>query len=52
MTRLDPSSKLFAALIPPEVLRNGGRQVRIYFKAVGAAGRELYSEIYTIPVSN
>jgi PEGA domain-containing protein len=52
MTRLDPSSKLFAALVPPEVLRNSGRQVRIYFKAVGAAGRELYSEIFTIPVLN
>ena len=52
MTRLDQSSKLFAALIPPEVLRNSGRQVRIYFKAVGAAGRELYSEIFTIPVLN
>ena len=52
MTRLDPGSKLFAALLPPEVLRNSGRQVRIYFKAVGAAGRELYSEIFTIPVLN
>src|SRR5882672_5045286 len=52
MTRLDPSSKLFAALVPPEVLRNSGRQVRVYFKAVGAAGRELYSEIFTIPVLN
>jgi len=34
------------------VLRNAARQVRVYFKGVGAAGRELYSEIYTIPVSN
>jgi hypothetical protein len=52
MTRLDDNSKLFAALLPPEVLRNGSRQVKIYFKAVGAAGRELYSEIYTLPVKN
>jgi len=52
MTRLDPSSKLFAALLPPEVLHNSARQVRLYFKAVGAAGRELYSEIYTLPVTN
>ncbi len=52
MTRLDLGSKLFAALIPLEVLRNGGRQVRVYFKAIGAAGPELYPEIYTIRVSN
>jgi hypothetical protein len=52
MTRLDPTSKRFAALLPPEVLRNSARQVRLYFKAVGAAGRELYSEIHTLPVKN
>lgn len=50
MTRVDEASKSFAALLPPEVLRNASRQVKIYFKAVGAAGRELFSEIYTIPV--
>jgi len=52
MTRLDEGSKTFAALLPPEVLRNSSRQVKIYFKAVGAAGREIYSEIYTLPVKN
>ncbi len=52
MTKLDSSSKLFAALLPVEVLRNTARQVRVYFKAVGTAGRELYSEIYTVPVKN
>ena len=52
MTRLDAGSKLFAALLPPEVLRNSGRQVRVYFKGVGAAGREIYSEMYTLPVRN
>jgi hypothetical protein len=52
MTRLDENSKTFAALLPPEVLRNSARQVKVYFKAVGAAGRELYSEIYTLSVKN
>ncbi|HXF58575.1 MAG TPA: PEGA domain-containing protein [Candidatus Saccharimonadales bacterium] len=52
MTQLDATTKTFSALVPNEVLRNTSRQVRIYFKAVGAAGRELYSEIYPIPVSN
>jgi len=52
MTRLDSDSKVFTALIPAEVLQNAARQVRIYFKGVGTAGRELYSEIYPIPVSN
>ncbi len=52
MTRIDASSKVFATLLPPAVLRNSARQVRVYFKGVGAAGRELYSEIYTIPVKN
>lgn len=52
MTLLDSDSKQFAALVPAEVLQNAARQVRVYFKGVGAAGRELYSEIVTIPVSN
>ena len=52
MTRIDDSAKSFAALLPSEVLRNASRAVRIYFKAVGTAGRELYSEIYTIPVKD
>jgi hypothetical protein len=52
MTRIDETSKSFAALLPPEVVRNTARQVKVYFKAVGAAGRELYSEIFTIPVKD
>jgi len=51
MTALDEHSRTFVALVPPEVLRNAARKVRVYFKAAGAAGRELYSEIYTLPVS-
>ena len=50
MTRLEEGSRSFAALIPNEVLQNGAKQVRIYFKATGTAGRENFSEIYTIPV--
>ena len=52
MTQLDSGSKTFAALVPTEVLRNSSRQVKVYFKGAGAAGREIYSEIYTIPVKN
>ncbi|HEY3157057.1 MAG TPA: PEGA domain-containing protein [Candidatus Eisenbacteria bacterium] len=52
MTQIDEASKSYAALLPPEVLRNAARQVKLYFKGVGAAGRELYSEIYTVPVKN
>ena len=50
MTRLEESSRSFAALVPSEVLQNSAKKVRIYFKATGTAGRENYSEIYTIPV--
>lgn len=52
MTRIDEASKSYAALLPPEVLRNAARQVKLYFKGVGAAGRELYSEIYTVPIKD
>jgi hypothetical protein len=52
MTQIDEASKSYAALLPPEVLRNAARQVKLYFKGVGAASRELYSEIYTVPVKN
>ena len=52
MTRIDESSKSFAALLPPEVVRSATRQVKLYFKAVGAAGRELYSEIFILPVKD
>lgn len=50
MTRLEEGERTFAALLPPEVTRNSARQVRFYFKATGTAGRELYSEIVTIPI--
>ena len=51
MTRLEEGTRTFAALLPPEVLRSaGGRQVRFYFKATGAGGREMFSEIYSVPV--
>jgi len=50
MTRLEDGDRTFAALLPPEVTRNSARQARFYFKATGTAGRELYSEIYTIPI--
>jgi PEGA domain-containing protein len=50
MTRLEEGTRTFAALLPPEVLRSSARQVRFYFKATGTAGREIYSEIYTVPV--
>ncbi len=52
MTRLEEGTRTFAALLPPEVLRSNAHQVRFYFKATGTAGRETYSEIYTIPVRN
>jgi len=50
MTRLEEGTRTFAALLPPEVLRSNARQVRFYFKATGTAGRETYSEIYTVRV--
>ena len=50
MTRLEEGSRSFAALVPAEVLRNSSGKVRIYFKSTGTAGRENFSEIYTIPV--
>ena len=50
MTRLEEGERTFAALLPPEVTRNAARQARFYFKGTGTAGRELYSEIYTIPI--
>ena len=50
MTRLEEGERTFAALLPPEVTRNAAHQARFYFKATGTAGRELYSEIYTVPI--
>lgn len=52
MTRLEEGTRTFAALLPPEVLRSSARQVRFYFKATGTGGREIYSEIYTVPVKD
>jgi len=50
MTRLEEGTRTFAALLPTEVLRGGAREVKFYFKATGVGGREIYSEIYTVPV--
>jgi hypothetical protein len=50
MTRLEEGSRTYAALLPPETLRNTGRKVRFFFRATGTAGREIHSEIYTVPV--
>jgi hypothetical protein len=50
MTRLEEGTRTFAALLPPEVLRSSAREVRFYFKATGAGGREIFSEIYSVPV--
>ena len=50
MTRLEEGTRTFAALLPPEVLRSSAKQVRFYFKATGVGGREIFSEIYTVPV--
>ena len=50
MTKLEGGDRVFATLVPPEVLNNRLGRVRVYFKASGADGRELYSEIVTIPV--
>jgi hypothetical protein len=50
MTRLEEGSHTFAALLPPEVIRNSAHKVRFYFKAAGPTGREMYSEIYTVPL--
>ena len=52
MTRLSATRRPSRRSFRSEVLRNTSRQVRLYFKAVGAAGRQLYSEIYSIPVVN
>jgi hypothetical protein len=50
MTKLEGGDRVFATLVPPEVMNNRLGRVRVYFKASGADGRELYSEIVTIPV--
>jgi hypothetical protein len=50
MTPLEGRQHAFAGLVPPEVLRNAVKKVRVYFRAVGPAGQEIHSEIQTIPV--
>jgi hypothetical protein len=50
MTKLDGGDRVFAAVVPAEVAQNGERRVRIYCKASGSDGRELFTEIVTLPV--
>ena len=50
MTPLEGQERTFAALVPPEVLGNATKKVRVYFRAVGPAGQEVHSEIQTISV--
>jgi len=52
MTQIEDASRTFATLLPPEVLQNTARKVRFYFKAMGTGGREIYSEIYTVPLKD
>jgi len=50
MTRLEGGDRVFAGVVPAEVARNADRRVRIYCKSSGPDGRELFSEIVTLPV--
>jgi hypothetical protein len=50
MTQLEGGDRVFATLVPVEVLQNRSNRVRVYFKASGTDGREFYSEIATISV--
>lgn len=50
MTKLDGGDRVFAAVVPAEVAQNSERRVRIYCKASGSDGRELFTEIVTLPV--
>ncbi|HTM00368.1 MAG TPA: PEGA domain-containing protein [Candidatus Omnitrophota bacterium] len=50
MTKLDGGDRVFAAVVPAEVAQNGDHRVRIYCKASGTDGRELFTEIVTLPV--
>ncbi|HEY7729052.1 MAG TPA: PEGA domain-containing protein [Candidatus Eisenbacteria bacterium] len=50
MMLLDSQQRSYAALVPPEVLGNATRKVSVYFRAVGASGKEVFSEVHTIPV--
>ncbi|HSQ60627.1 MAG TPA: PEGA domain-containing protein [Acidobacteriota bacterium] len=50
MTPLAEGTGQFAALVPEEVMKNTGNEVRVYFRASGPGGHEIYSEITTIPI--
>ena len=50
MAPLEGQERTYAGLVPPEVLYNALKKVRVYFRAVGPAGQEIDSEIQTIPV--
>ncbi|HET7903469.1 MAG TPA: PEGA domain-containing protein, partial [Candidatus Eisenbacteria bacterium] len=50
MTPLAEGTGQYAALVPEEVMRNTANQVRVYFRASGSGGHEIYSEITTIPI--
>lgn len=50
MTKLEGGDRVFAGVVPPEVARNSAQRVRVYCKASATDGRELYSEIVTLPV--
>lgn len=50
MTKLEGGDRVFAAVVPTEVAQNSARRVRIYCKASGSDGRELFTEIVTLPV--
>jgi len=52
MTRIEDASRTYATLLPSEVLQNTGHKVRFYFKAMMAGGREIDSEIYTVPLKD
>lgn len=50
MTQLEGGDRVYATVVPPEVAQNAGRRVRLYCKASGSDGRELFTEIVTLPV--
>ena len=52
MTQIEDASRTFATLLPSEVLQNAAHKVRFYFKAMGTGGREIDSEIYTVPLKD
>lgn len=50
MTKLEGGDRVFAAVVPSEVAQNSERRVRIYCKSSATDGRELFTEIVTLPV--